>query len=210
VLPSVIFAILEAVPLSCQRVNIVFDQVRLTFSGDTQNFREVEILGKNSTLLMDSGAPEPLKNNAWRINSEIIDSSGAFTTGDKIKVRLFLNESVTLAKVGSNKIIVANKEFLLTGTNGVTTDTLEFVYIVKINDNISAENFDIDSKEDIVLSDVKDVDGNSINFSAITDSVENCLKTIWCLYLKFSISISRLTTIASVGVCTLPTDNTPR
>jgi hypothetical protein len=106
------------------------------------------------------------------INSEIIDSSGAFTTGDKIKVRLFLNESVTLAKVGSNKIIVANKEFLLTGTNGVTTDTLEFVYIVKINDNISAENFDIDSKEDIVLSDVKDVDGNSINFSAITDSVE--------------------------------------
>jgi hypothetical protein len=44
-----------------------------------------------------------------------------------------LNESVTLAKVGSNKIIVANKEFLLTGANGTTTDTLEFVYTVKIN-----------------------------------------------------------------------------
>jgi hypothetical protein len=43
---------------------------------------------------------------------------------------------------------------------------------IKCFDNISAENFDIDSKEDIVLSDVKDVDGNSINFSAITDSVE--------------------------------------
>jgi hypothetical protein len=116
---------------------------------------------RNSTLLIDSGAPEPLKNNAWRINREIADSSGAFTTGDEIKVTLLLNESVTLAKVGSNKIIVANKEFLLTGTNGTTTDTLEFVYTVKINDNISAENFDIDSKEAIVLSDVKDVDGNS-------------------------------------------------
>jgi hypothetical protein len=114
---------------------------------------------------------QPLKNNAWRINREIADSSGVFTTGDEIKVTLLLNESVTLAKVGSNKIIVANKEFLLTGTNGTTTDTLEFVYTVKINDNISAENFDIDSKEAIVLSDVKDVDGNSIDFSAITDSV---------------------------------------
>jgi hypothetical protein len=49
---------------------------------------------------------------------------------------------LTNSEVGSKKIIVANKEFLLTGTNGTTTDTLEFVYTVKINDNISAENFD--------------------------------------------------------------------
>jgi hypothetical protein len=59
--------IVEIIPES----DIVFDQVRLTFSGNAQNFREVEILGKNSTLLIDSGAPEPLKNNAWRINREI-------------------------------------------------------------------------------------------------------------------------------------------
>jgi hypothetical protein len=44
-----------------------------------------------STLLIDSGAPEPLKNNAWRINREIADSSGVFTTGDEIKVTLLLN-----------------------------------------------------------------------------------------------------------------------
>jgi hypothetical protein len=37
--------IVEIIPES----DVVFDQVRLTFSGDAQNFREVEILGKNST-----------------------------------------------------------------------------------------------------------------------------------------------------------------
>jgi hypothetical protein len=59
-------------------------QVRLTFSGNAQNFREVEILGKNSTLLIDSGAPEPLKNNAWRINREIYFIA---TPNDKIGIK---------------------------------------------------------------------------------------------------------------------------
>jgi hypothetical protein len=159
--------IVEIIPES----DIVFDQVRLTFSGNAQNFREVEILGKNSTLLIDSGAPEPLKNNAWRINREIADSSGAFTVGDEIKVTLLLDESVILANIGSNKIVVAGKEFLLTGVNGEHTDALEFVYTVKVDNNVNAEDFNIDSTKDIVLTDVKDVDGNSIDFSTITDSV---------------------------------------
>jgi hypothetical protein len=36
---------------------------------------------------------------------------------------------------------------------------------------MNADDFNIDSTEDSVLTDVKDVDGNSIDFSAITDSV---------------------------------------
>jgi hypothetical protein len=73
-----------------------------------------------------------------------------------------LDESVILANIGSNKIVVAGKEFLLTGVNGEHTDALEFVYTVKVDNNINAEDFNIDSTEDIVLTDVKDVDGNSI------------------------------------------------
>jgi hypothetical protein len=82
-----------------------------------------------------------------------------------------LDESVILANIGSNKIVVAGKEFLLTGVNGEHTDALEFVYTVKVDNNVNAEDFNIDSTKDIVLTDVKDVDGNSIDFSAITDSV---------------------------------------
>jgi hypothetical protein len=82
-----------------------------------------------------------------------------------------LDESVILANIGSNKIVVAGKEFLLTGVNGEYTDTLEFAYTVKVDNNINAKDFNIESTEDIVLSDVKDVDGNSIDFSTITDSV---------------------------------------
>jgi hypothetical protein len=69
-----------------------------------------------------------------------------------------------LANIGSNKIVVAGKEFLLTGVNGEHTDALEFVYTVKVDNNVNAEDFNIDSTKDIVLTDVKDVDGNSIDW----------------------------------------------
>jgi hypothetical protein len=151
---------------------VTFDQVKLTFSGDSQNFREIEIFGKNSNLLIDSGAPEPLKNNAWHINRGVADSNGEFSVGDEVKITLTLDKAVTLAKVGSNKIIIANKVFLLTGTNGTTTNTLEFTRTVKVSDNINAEDFDIDNKDDIILTDVKDTDGNNINFNNITSAIE--------------------------------------
>jgi hypothetical protein len=35
-----------------------------------------------------------------------------------------------------NKVVVAGKEFLLTGVNGEYTDTLEFAYTVTPNDKI--------------------------------------------------------------------------
>jgi hypothetical protein len=53
--------------------------------------------------------------NAWRINREIADSSGAFTVGDEIKVTLLLDESVILANIGSNKIVVCPFPFFLFG-----------------------------------------------------------------------------------------------
>jgi hypothetical protein len=40
---------------------------------------------------------------------------------------LTLDEEVVLANVGSNKIVVAGKEFLLTGANDAVTRTLEFI-----------------------------------------------------------------------------------
>jgi hypothetical protein len=40
-------------------------------------------------------------------------SSNNITIGDKIKVSLTLDEAVTLAGVGHNKITIAGKEFLL-------------------------------------------------------------------------------------------------
>jgi hypothetical protein len=39
-----------------------------------------------------------------------------------------LDKDIILANVGSNKVIVAGKEFLLTGTDGMATKTLEFAY----------------------------------------------------------------------------------
>jgi hypothetical protein len=129
--------------------HIIFDQVKLTFDGDLQNFREVEIFGKNASLSIDAGAPTPLKNHAWRINRDIAGNDGTFAIGDKIKVTLRLDDIVILAKVDSNKITIANKEFFLTGNNGDTTDTLEFTYTVQANDSISATDFNISSKEDI-------------------------------------------------------------
>jgi hypothetical protein len=35
-----------------------------------------------------SGAPEPLENNAWRIDSGVANSKGVFTIGDEIKLTL--------------------------------------------------------------------------------------------------------------------------
>jgi hypothetical protein len=80
-----------------------------------------------------------------------------------------LDKDIILANVGSNKVIVAGQEFLLTGVNGATTNTLDFVYTVQDNDKISVQDFDFyfDSKDDIVLTDIKDKDGNTIDFSSI-------------------------------------------
>jgi hypothetical protein len=45
--------------------------------------------------------------------------------------------------VGTNgkgsKIIIAGREFFLTGSNGTTTNTLVFTYTVKINDKIDTK-----------------------------------------------------------------------
>ncbi|NYT26499.1 MAG: hypothetical protein H0A76_00410 [Candidatus Thiodubiliella endoseptemdiera] len=144
-----------------------FDQVKLTFSGSAQNFREIKIFGKNSNLSIDSGAPEPLAYNAWHVDASTA-TNGVFAIGDKIKVTLTLDEAVTLAGVGSNKIVIAGTDFLLTGANGVVTDRLNFTYTVQANDKIDATSFDIDNKGDIVLTDIKDKEGNSIDLSSIT------------------------------------------
>jgi hypothetical protein len=49
--------------------------------------------------------------------------------------------------MGRNRVVVAGKEFLLTGTNGAVTKTLEFVYSVKANDKIVAKSrhYDIET-----------------------------------------------------------------
>jgi hypothetical protein len=78
------------------------------------------------------------------------DSKGVFTIGDEIKITLTLNEKVTLANVGRNRVVVSGKEFLLTGTNGAVTKTLEFVYSVKANDKIVAKS----RHYDIILTEV--------------------------------------------------------
>jgi hypothetical protein len=56
-----------------------------------------------------------------------------------------------LAKVGRNKIVIAGKEFLLTGTNGTLTNTLVFAYTVKINDTIDGKYFNINNRRSIFL-----------------------------------------------------------
>jgi hypothetical protein len=92
------------------------------------------------------------------------------TIGDKIKVTLTLDEAVTLAKVGTNKIMIAGKAFLLTGTNGNITNTLEFTYTIQVSDTIANTDLNINNKYDITLLDIQDTDGNNIDFSSITNA----------------------------------------
>jgi hypothetical protein len=76
-----------------------------------------------------------------------------------------------LANVGSNKIVVAGKEFLLTGANDAVTRTLEFIYTVQPNDKTNAD-FYINSKDDIVLTGIQDTAGNSIDFGDISKGLD--------------------------------------
>ncbi|OJA03343.1 hypothetical protein, partial [Bathymodiolus thermophilus thioautotrophic gill symbiont] len=117
---------------------------------------------------VDVYAPKPISTNAWQIDTTTADNNGVFTLGDKIKLTLTIDEAVTLAKVGSNKIMIAGKAFLLTGENGTVTNTLVFTYTVQINDKIDAQYFNISNKNDIILNNVTDSDGNNINFDSIT------------------------------------------
>jgi hypothetical protein len=82
-----------------------------------------------------------------------------------------LEISVVLANVGSNKIVVAGKEFLLTGANDAVTRTLEFIYTVQPNDKTNAD-FYINSKDDIVLTGIQDTAGNSIDFGDISKGLD--------------------------------------
>ncbi|MBA5249988.1 MAG: hypothetical protein FE834_10775, partial [Gammaproteobacteria bacterium] len=149
--------------------NILFDQVKLTFKGDLQNFREIEIFGvEPGKLLIDSHAVKPLN---WHVSASNT-INGVATIGDEIKVILTLDETITLANVDSNKIVIAGKDFQLKGTNGASTKTLEFAYIVQANDNINSKDFNIKSKRDIVLRNIKDTDGNLIDFSGMTSGIE--------------------------------------
>ncbi|WP_180323583.1 hypothetical protein, partial [thiotrophic endosymbiont of Bathymodiolus puteoserpentis (Logatchev)] len=125
--------------------------------------------GNNLALSVDVYAPKPTAD-AWNIEGAVNDK-GAFTLGSKVKITLALDENITLANVGSNKIVVAGKDFLLTGTNGTVTKTLEFVYTVQLNDKIDTA-FNIDSKDDIVLNDIQDVDGNNIDFGNISNGLD--------------------------------------
>jgi hypothetical protein len=43
---------------------------------------------------------------------------------------------------------------------------------VQANDSISATDFNISSKEDINVTDIKDADGNSIDLSGITNAID--------------------------------------
>jgi hypothetical protein len=52
----------------------------------------------------------------------------------------------------------------------MATKTLEFAYTVQLNDKIDIA-FNIDSKDDIVLSDIKDIDGNTINFGSTSNNI---------------------------------------
>jgi hypothetical protein len=127
----------------------------------------------NLPFSVDVYAPKPISSaNAWHIDSTNADNNGVFTLGDKIKLTLTLDEAVILAKVDSSKIIIAGREFFLTGSNGTTTNTLVFTYTVKINDKIDTKYFAINNKNDIVLSDIKDTDGNNIDFSGITGPIK--------------------------------------
>jgi hypothetical protein len=104
--------------------------------------------GKDLPFSVDVGAPKPIAN-AWQIDSTTADNNGVFTLGDEIKLTLSIDEAVTLAKVGRNKIVIAGKEFLLTGTNGTLTNTLVFAYTVKINDTIDGKYFNINNRRSI-------------------------------------------------------------
>jgi hypothetical protein len=64
-------------------------------------------------------APEPTAD-AWHIEGAV-NLKGGFTLGREIRITLTLDEEVVLANVGSNKIVVAGKEFLLTGANDAVT-----------------------------------------------------------------------------------------
>jgi hypothetical protein len=45
------------------------------------------------------------------MNSIPTNGKGVFVIGDKVKVTLTLNKRIILANVGSNKIVIAGKEF---------------------------------------------------------------------------------------------------
>jgi hypothetical protein len=63
--------------------------------------------------------------------------------------------------------MIAGKAFLLTGTNGNITNTLEFTYTIQVSDTIANTDLNINNKYDITLLDIQDTDGNNIDFSSI-------------------------------------------
>ncbi|SSC09376.1 hypothetical protein, partial [thiotrophic endosymbiont of Bathymodiolus puteoserpentis (Logatchev)] len=127
--------------------------------------RLVKGLSNISKYTIDVHAPKPIAN-AWRISS-VASSGDVLTIGDEIKVSLTLDEAVTLTKVGENKITIAGKEFVLTGSNNTITNMLEFTYTIQANDKINSDNFQINNKNDIVLNGIRDTDGNNIDLSSI-------------------------------------------
>jgi hypothetical protein len=130
----------------------------------------VKGLSNISQYIIDVHAPKPIANNAWHIDGKTTNKDNILTIGDKIKVTLTLDEAVTLAKVGTNKIMIAGKAFLLTGTNGNITNTLEFTYTIQVSDTIANTDLNINNKYDITLLDIQDTDGNNIDFSSITNA----------------------------------------
>jgi hypothetical protein len=66
--------------------------------------------------------------------------------------------------------MIAGKAFLLTGTNGNITNTLEFTYTIQVSDTIANTDLNINNKYDITLLDIQDTDGNNIDFSSITNA----------------------------------------
>jgi hypothetical protein len=67
--------------------------------------------GNYSALSVNMYAPEPTAD-AWHIEGAV-NLKGVFTLGSEIRITLTLDEEVVLANVGSNKIVVAGKEFLV-------------------------------------------------------------------------------------------------
>jgi hypothetical protein len=146
-----------------------------SFYGVGAKLSDMQIFnGSHLDLSVNVYAPKPT-HDAWHIDG-VVNDQGAFTLGSKVKITLTLNEHITLANVASNKIVIAGKEFLLTGTNGATTKTLEFVYTVQLNDKIDT-SFYI-NKKDIVLTGIQDTDGNNIDLGNtngidISPSIQN-------------------------------------
>ncbi|MBA5248166.1 MAG: hypothetical protein FE834_01325, partial [Gammaproteobacteria bacterium] len=108
----------------------------------------------NGVITIDTIAPVA---SAWSVKGD----TATFKNGDVIEITLTSSETVKLANIGTNKIVIGGKDFMLTGANDDETTSLVFKYTVLSGDNINPADFGIDAGG-ITLTGVTDEAGNAI------------------------------------------------